>query len=165
VAELPIRTFGDPVLRERCPEVKEIDDSVRKLVKDLVDSLPRPGGAGLSANQIGILKRVFVFDDDGEITACVNPRILEASEEMVEELEGCLSLPEAVVPVPRHASLELEFLDLEGRTHRVRAEGWKARVFQHEIDHLEGKLILDRTDRESRVEALRVLQEGAGREA
>lgn len=153
------------MLRERCPEVAEIDDSVRKLVQDLVDSLPKPGGAGLSANQIGILRRVFVYDDEGEIKACVNPRILEASEEMVEEMEGCLSLPEAVVPVPRHAHLELEYLDLEGRTQRIRAEGWKARVFQHEIDHLDGKLILDRTDRESRVEALRILQTGPGLEA
>lgn len=158
VAILPIRVFGDPVLREACPEVTEIDESVEKLVKDLVDSLPRPGGAGLSANQVGILKRVFVYEDQGEVKACINPRLVSASEETGEELEGCLSLPGVAVPVARHLSLVLEYLDLEGKTRRLEAEGWLARVFQHELDHLDGRLILDRTDRESRVEAIRFLQ-------
>lgn len=157
MAVLPIRTFGDPVLREKCMEVASIDRDIVRLVDDLTDSMPKPGGAGLSANQIGILKRVFVFDDEGEITACINPRIISASEEMAEELEGCLSLPGAIVPVKRHVTLELEFTDLGGETKCVHAEGWLARVFQHELDHLEGILILDRTDRESRVEALQIL--------
>lgn len=162
MAVLPIRTFGDPVLREKCMEVTSIDRDIVRLVDDLTDSLPKPGGAGLSANQIGILKRVFVFDDEGEITACINPRIVSASEEMEEELEGCLSLPGAIVPVKRHATLELEFTDLEGERKRVHAEGWLARVFQHELDHLDGILILDRTDRESRVEALHILHGAPG---
>ncbi|MBC7247794.1 MAG: peptide deformylase [Actinobacteria bacterium] len=162
MAVLPIRTFGDPVLRERCSEVGEVDVHILRLVDDLADSMPRPGGAGLSANQIGILKRVFVYDDDGEIAACINPRLISASEEMVEEMEGCLSLPGAVVPVKRHASLELEFIDLHGEKKSLQAEGWLARVFQHELDHLDGILILDRTDRESRVEALQILHGAPG---
>ncbi|MEW6553066.1 MAG: peptide deformylase [Actinomycetota bacterium] len=162
MAVLPIRVFGDPVLKERCLEVEEVGPDIEQLVRDLVDSLPQPGGAGLSANQIGVVKRVFVYEREGEIEACINPRIISASEEVEEEVEGCLSLPGAVVPVPRHLTLELEYLDLSGAKHLVQAEGWIARVFQHEIDHLDGKLILERTDRESRVEALQLLQEGNG---
>ncbi len=157
MAVLPIRTFGDPVLRERCREVAAIDAGVERLIRDLVDSLPRPGGAGLSANQIGVVKRVFVYDNEGEIEACINPRIISISEEVEEDMEGCLSLPGAVMPVKRQVSLDLEYTDLEGETKRVHAEGWTARVFQHEVDHLDGKLILELTDRESRVEALQFL--------
>lgn len=158
MAILPIRTFGDPVLKENCTEVDEIDEDVLRLVQDLVDSLPRPGGAGLSANQLGVVKRVFIYDNEGEIEACINPRVISRSEETEEDMEGCLSLPGAVVPVPRHVSLELEYTDLDGETRRITAEGWLARVFQHELDHLDGKLVLERTDRDSRVEAIEVLQ-------
>ncbi len=158
MAVLPIRVFGDPVLREVCPEVRDIDESVERLVRDLTDSLPRPGGAGLSANQLGVLKRVFVYEDQGEIRACINPRLVSVSEETEEELEGCLSLPGVTVPVPRHLSVVLECLDLEGNPQRLEVEGWLARVFQHELDHLDGRLILDRTDRENRVQAIRFLQ-------
>ena len=159
MAVLPIRTFGDPVLKERCSEVEEIGPDIELLVRNLTDSLPKPGGAGLSANQIGVVKRVFVYEREGEIEACINPRIVSASEEVEEEVEGCLSLPGAVMPVPRHLVLELEYHDLQGENHLVEAEGWIARVFQHELDHLDGRLILERTDRESRVEALRMLQD------
>ena len=157
MAVLPIRSFGDPVLNENCTEVDEINEDVERLIQDLVDSLPRPGGAGLSANQIGVVKRVFVFENDGEIEACINPRVISESEDMEEEIEGCLSLPGAVMPVSRHLAIELEYTDLQGETKQIYAEGWLARVFQHELDHLNGKLILERTDRESRVEALQVL--------
>jgi len=157
MAILPIRTFGDPVLKERCLEVGEIGPEIERLVRDLVDSLPQPGGAGLSANQIGVVKRVFVYESDGEVAECINPRIISSSGEMDEDYEGCLSLPGAVMPVPRHYALELEYTNLSGETRRMQAEGWIARVFQHEIDHLDGKLILERTDRDSRVEALRIL--------
>jgi peptide deformylase len=160
LAVLPIRLFGDPVLKETCPEVPGIDRSVESLVKDLVDSLPRPGGAGLSANQIGVLKRVFVFENEGEIEAVINPRILSRSGEKEEDVEGCLSLPGIGVPVARHLSVEVEYYDIHGKRRVMKAEGWLARVFQHEIDHLDGKLILDRTDRISRVEALELLQGG-----
>ena len=160
MAVLPIRTFGDPVLKEKCPEVGEIGGYLERLIQDMIDSLPQPGGAGLSANQIGVVKRVFIYENEGEIEACINPRIICASDETDEDVEGCLSLPGVVVPVPRHLAVELEFTDLGGERKRVKAEGWIARVFQHEIDHLDGKLILDRTDRVSRVEALQVLEDG-----
>jgi peptide deformylase len=158
MAALPIRTFGDPVLKEICLEVERIDSDIERLVQDLKDSLPRPGGAGLSANQIGVVKRVFVYERDGEVEACINPRMISVSQDTEEDLEGCLSLPGAIMPVPRHTYLELEYTDLEGETRRVHAEGWMARVFQHEIDHLDGRLILELTDRESRVEALQCLR-------
>jgi peptide deformylase len=159
MAELPIRIFGDPVLKEQCPEVSIIDGDIKNLVQDMIDSLPQPGGAGLSANQIGVVKRVFVYDNEGHIEACINPRVISVSEETTEEIEGCLSLPGVGVPVSRHLYIELEYMDLEGKKHQLKAEGWLARVFQHEIDHLDGKLILERTDRESRIEALQILEE------
>jgi peptide deformylase len=158
MAVLPIRTFGDPVLKEVCPRVEEIDSDITSLIKDLIDTLPRPGGAGLSANQIGVVKRVFIYEFEGEIEACINPVIISRSEESVEDLEGCLSLPGVGVPVERNETIEMEYIDINGEKMRLKAEGWIARVFQHEIDHLDGKLILDRTDRDCRVEALEVLQ-------
>jgi peptide deformylase len=159
MAMLPIRIFGDPVLRDVCPDATDPKD-LEDLIRDMIDSLPRPVGAGLSANQIGVMKRVFIYEDEDEIKVCINPRIISVSEDMEEAVEGCLSLPGIGVPVNRHLSLELEYSDLSGETLRLEVEGWLARVFQHEIDHLEGKLILDRTDRESRVEALEELQGG-----
>lgn len=158
MATLPIRTFGDPVLRERCREVSRVDEEIRKLVENLRDSLPQPGGAGLSANQIGVTLRVFVYENEGDIVPCINPRIISVSEETEEEMEGCLSLPGITLPVRRHLRVELEYLDLEGKTRRMEAEGWLARVLQHETDHLDGLLILDRTDRESRAKALKELE-------
>ena len=158
MAVLPIRTFGDPVLKENCPEVEEINSDIATLVKDLIDTLPKPGGAGLSANQIGVVKRVFVYEHDGEIEACINPRIIHESDETLEDVEGCLSLPGVGVPVERNEGIEMEYFDIDGEKQRVKAEGWIARVFQHEMDHLDGTLILDRTDRECRVEALEALQ-------
>jgi peptide deformylase len=160
MAVLPIRIFGDPVLKERCPEVAETGEELEQLVRDLIDSLPRPGGAGLSANQIGVIRRIFVYDNEGEIEVCINPRIVSSSSEEIEDVEGCLSLPGVGVPVSRHISIEIEYLDLAGKEHRQEVEGWLARVFQHEIDHLNGTLILDRTDRASRIEALELMEEG-----
>jgi peptide deformylase len=161
MAALPIRVFGDPVLKERCPEVLETGEELDHLIRDMIDSLPRPGGAGLSANQIGIIKRIFIYDDDGEIEACINPRIVSSSDEEIEDVEGCLSLPGVGVPVSRRAAVELEYVDRHGQQNRLRVEGWLARVFQHEIDHLDGILILDRTDRASRIEALEIMESGA----
>jgi peptide deformylase len=165
MAALPIRLFGDPVLKEKCPEVAEMGDELDRLVRDMIDSLPRPGGAGLSANQIGIIKRIFIYDNDGEIEACINPSIVSSSEEEVEEVEGCLSLPGVGVPVTRHVSIELTCLNLQGEERRLEAEGWLARVFQHEIDHLDGTLILERTDRASRIEALELMESGLNENA
>jgi len=160
MAVLPIRTFGDPVLKEACPQVEEIDEDIMSLIEDLTDTLPKPGGAGLSANQIGVVKRVFVFDNEGEIEACINPRIISRSEDTMQEAEGCLSLPGVFIPVERNQSIEVEYMNIEGEKVQVNAEGWTARVFQHEIDHLDGVLILDRTERERRVEAIEALQAG-----
>jgi peptide deformylase len=159
MAVLPIRTFGDPVLREDCSEVEKIDENIENLVRDLIDTLPQPGGAGLSANQIGVVKRVFIYENEGQVEVCINPRIISLSDETEEIVEGCLSLPGVGVPVPRHLELEIEYMDTHGDVHRMQVEGWLARVFQHEIDHLDGRLILERTDRENRVEALQVLEE------
>ena len=160
MAVLPIRVFGDPVLKERCPEVSTTGEELEQQIRNLIDSLPRPGGAGLSANQIGIIKRIFIYDNEGEIEVCINPRIISSSEEEVEDVEGCLSLPGVGVPVSRHSALELEYIDRAGEKLRIKAEGWTARVLQHELDHLDGTLILDRTDRGSPIEALETIENG-----
>lgn len=159
MAVLPIRTFGDPVLKEKCRDVEEVDGDLESLIRDMIDTMPQPGGAGLSANQIGVVKRVFIYENEGEIEVCLNPRILYSSEDYEEDLEGCLSIPGVGVPVRRHNVIEIECMDMNGSLEKIRAEGWIARVFQHEIDHLDGLLILDRTDRESRIEALQQLQD------
>lgn len=158
MAVLPIRIFGDPVLKEKCPEVAETAADLEQLIRDMADSLPQPGGAGLSANQIGIMKRVFIFDDEGEIEVCINPHIVVFSGEEIEEVEGCLSLPGVGVPVSRYTEVQLEYTDIRGEKRSLEVEGWLARVFQHELDHLDGTLILDRTDRASRVEALELIE-------
>ncbi len=157
MAVLKIRTFGDPVLRERCAEVATIDERSAKLVRDLVETLYHYSGLGLAANQVGVVERLFVFDLGEGAVACFNPEITYESEEQIEEEEGCLSLPNVQVPVSRPAVVEMEFTDLSGERKRVRGEGLLARLFRHEVDHLEGGLLLERATRENRVLAMKML--------
>lgn len=157
MAILTVRTFGDPVLRERCAEVDVIDERSARLVRDLLETLYHYNGLGLAANQVGVVERLFVFDLGEEPVACFNPEITYESEELIEEEEGCLSLPNVSVPVSRPAVVELEFTDLKGKRRRLRGEGLLARLFRHEMDHLDGGLLLERATRESRVLAMKML--------
>ncbi|MDP8951668.1 MAG: peptide deformylase [Actinomycetota bacterium] len=158
-----IRTFGDPVLKSRATPVKEFDESLQRLAEDMMRIMRENEGAGLAANQIGRLKRIFVaaYEDDGEVHefAIVNPVIEERSETSERELEGCLSIPQIPVEVERSHAVTVSGQDPTGAPVRVEAEGRLARIFQHEIDHLDGVLILDRTDRESRKAAMREIRE------
>jgi peptide deformylase len=156
----PIRRFGDPVLRERVPEVTEFDSSLERLVREMVESMEEAGGVGLAANQIGVARRVFVYRTPEAEGVAVNPVILEASGELVAE-EGCLSVPGLWFPVRRFAEVTLAAQDLRGEPFQVRATGLLARVFQHEVDHLEGILFIDRLEGEERRAALRRVREGA----
>jgi peptide deformylase len=157
MAILRIRTFGDPVLRERCAEVATIDRKSVKLVKDLVETLYHVSGLGLAANQVGVVERLFVFDLGEGPVACFNPEIIFESSDTVEEEEGCLSLPNVQIPIPRPSEVEIEFTDLKGVRKRLRGEGLTARLFRHEMDHLDGGLLLERATRENRVLAMKVL--------
>jgi peptide deformylase len=155
-----IRQWPDPVLRLRANEVEEFDDGLRQLVTRMQALMEDANGLGLAANQAGVLRRVIVFRiEDGEgPLAAVNPRMVEPSEERVSDDEGCLSLQGVLVPVERHSSLKLEAYDVDGVPVRFELAGLDARVVQHELDHLDGMLILDRTTPEARREAMAVLR-------
>ena len=158
-----IRTFGDPVLKSRATPVTEFDGSLKQLAEDMVRIMYEAEGAGLAANQIGRLKRIFVaaYENEGELRefVVVNPIIEDRFETQEKDIEGCLSIPGIGVEVERPLAVILRGQDLSGAPLRVEAEGRLARIFQHEIDHLDGILMLDRTDRESRKNAMREMRE------
>jgi peptide deformylase len=154
-----IRTFGDPVLKSRATPVKDFDESLERLAEDMIRIMRENEGAGLAANQIGRLKRIFVAAYEDEEFAIVNPVIEERSETSEKDIEGCLSIPDIPVEIERSCAVTVSGNDPSGAPVRVKAEGRLARIFQHEIDHLDGILILDRTDRESRKNALREIRE------
>jgi peptide deformylase len=154
-----IRQYGDPALRMKAQEVAEIDDDVRRLVQRMTGLMEDAQGVGLAATQVGVLRRLFVFVDGEEgPRAVVNPQIVERSDETEPDEEGCLSLQGVRVPVDRALRIVVEGLDADGAPVRYELEGYGARVVQHELDHLDGVLIIDRTDDEHRKEALRVLR-------
>jgi peptide deformylase len=150
-----LRIFGDPILKSRASPVKDFDGALKRLAEDMMRVMRESEGVGLAANQIGYLKRIFVTSYDDEEFVIANPVIEKRSENTGTDVEGCLSLPEIRVEVERPTAVTVSGQDLSGAPMRVEAEGILARIFQHEIDHLDGVLILDRTDRESRKNALR----------
>jgi peptide deformylase len=155
-----IRQYPDPVLRMQAREVESFDDDLASLVARMQHLLRDANGIGLAATQVGVLRRVFLFlpDPEQEPVALVNPRIVESSDERVGDDEGCLSLQGVVVPVERHERVTVEASDPEGNEVAFELEGLPARIAQHELDHLDGVLILDRTTPEGRREALAVLR-------
>lgn len=154
-----IRQYGDPVLRMRAHDVSSFDDDLARLVTRMRLLMQDARGVGLAATQVGILQRVFVFQrGEDDVIAVVNPVLSELSDERVTEDEGCLSLQGVTMPVERHLRLTLEGQDPDGKALRLELEGHPARVVQHETDHLDGTLILDRTDDASRKNALAVLR-------
>lgn len=166
-AEAPlerIRTVGDPVLRQQTRPVTVFDSRLEKLAQVMTDVMIRGEGVGLAANQIGVLSRVMVWrnpENDAERYAWVNPELVEESEARCTELEGCLSIPGATMEVSRAEEVSVEAQDLAGEPIRVRLTGLLARIAQHEIDHLDGRLILDRTTPEERRRAMKELRERA----
>jgi len=155
-----IRVIPDPVLRTRCEEITVIDDSVRALVQDLVDTVDDDGRAGLAANQIGVGLRAFSWNIEDEIGYVLNPRIVELSEEEYQDGdEGCLSVPGLWFPTRRAWYAKVEGTDLDGNAVVVEGTGLMARCLQHECDHLEGMLYLDRLERSARKKAMRTLRD------
>ena len=151
-----IRVIGDPVLRTPCEEIREIDQSVKSLVEDLLENVDMEGRAGLAANQIGVGLRAFSYNIDGEIGYVLNPRIVALSEEEYQDGdEGCLSIPELWYPTERAWYARVEGINLDGKTIIVEGEELMARCLQHETDHLDGHLYIDRLDRKTRKRALR----------
>jgi peptide deformylase len=154
-----IRQYGDPILRMQAQEITDVDDDVRRLVDRMTSLMEDAQGVGLAATQVGVLRRLFVFvDGDDGPRAVVNPQIVKRSDETEPDEEGCLSLQGVKIPVERALRVVVEGLDANGEPVRYELEGYGARVVQHELDHLDGLLIIDRTDDEHRKEALRVLR-------
>ena len=155
-----VRQWGDPVLRLKAHEVTSFDDELRRLTEKMADLMHDARGIGLAATQIGILRRIFVFQtkEDDQPIAVVNPVITAAGGEPEADDEGCLSLQGVLVPVERPTVVTLEGKDVSGAPLKLELDGLGARVVQHELDHLDGVLIIDRTDRESRREALKALR-------
>ena len=155
--------FGDPVLKSRASEVGELGPGLRAEVERMIAIMRDGMGVGLAATQLGILRRVLVFQagSDSEPTALVNPVIEWLSEELAVAEEGCLSLPRVSMDVERPLHARISGRDLGDEPVVLEASGLEARVLQHEIDHLDGVLILDRASREQRKGALRALREGA----
>jgi peptide deformylase len=150
-----IRQWPDSVLKLRAAEVEDFDDDLRRLVARMQSLMVDANGVGLAANQAGVLRRLFVFRVGEEPPqAAVNPRIVETSEKLETDDEGCLSLQGVLVPVERHATLTLEAQDADGMPYRLELDGLGSRVVQHELDHLDGVLILERTTPEARREAM-----------
>jgi peptide deformylase len=153
MATFPIRTFGDPVLKQRCSEITEIDGSLARLADDMIETMYAAPGVGLAANQVGIQRRIFVYDAGDGPHVVINPTVVEVSEEWQYE-EGCLSVPGLYFPITRPRKVTLTGLDLDGREFTRVGEDLLGRIFLHETDHLDGFLVLDRLDPESRKKAM-----------
>jgi peptide deformylase len=161
MAILPIRMYPDPVLRDpAAPVVGGVDDALRKLVADMGETMRAAPGIGLAAPQVGVQRRVLVYSlsEEEPIVALINPEIVERTGEVIDS-EGCLSMPGIAYDVPRAERVVVRALDIDGDPIEIEAIELEARVLQHEVDHLDGVLFIDRVDPESRKEALRILRE------
>ncbi|MFA0757558.1 MAG: hypothetical protein PVTTEEND_001525 [Candidatus Fervidibacter sp.] len=138
--------LGNPILRQKAKPVRQITKGERQLIDDLLETMDAHEGVGLAAPQVGILQRIFVARWEGETFVLVNPEIEWRSKETVAGMEGCLSIPGVQGKVVRHEKIRVRALNADGNPIALQPEGWLARIFQHEIDHLDGILILDRTD-------------------
>jgi peptide deformylase len=156
---LDIRFFGDPVLKTRASPVESFDGSLSHLAEEMLATMREHDGVGLAANQVGRLKRVLVAVGEEEEFVLVNPVVEESADTSEKDVEGCLSIPEIQVEVERPTAVTVSGQDATGAPLRIEATGLLARILQHEIDHLDGVLILDRTDRESRKAAMREIRE------
>ena len=153
-----IRQYGDPVLRMRANEVDAFDDELARLTERMIGVMHDAEGVGLAATQVGILRRLFVFHDEDEDRVVVNPVLTVRGNDTEVDEEGCLSLGPIRMPVERAVEVTLDGFDGAGAPVHLELEGLSARVVQHELDHLDGKMIIDRTDPESRREAMAQLR-------
>lgn len=154
-----IRRYGDPVLTEPTREVTEIDDGIRALVQDLLETTDMDGRAGVAANQIGAMWRIFSWHRDDEVGYVINPVVIERAGELRAISEGCLSLPGLWCETPRYERCTVRGIDLDGRELVIEGEGLMAQILQHETDHLDGHVYLDRLEKPARRDAMRQLRE------
>lgn len=157
---LPIRFYGDPVLNEVTTEIEDIDGRIAALAESMIETMYEAPGVGLAANQIGVQKRIFVYDQgDGDgAFVVINPTIVETDGEWTFQ-EGCLSVPGLSWEITRANSVHLIGYDLEGNELDIETDEYEGRIFQHEMDHLNGMLLIDRLDADQRREAKILLRE------
>jgi peptide deformylase len=171
MAILPIITLPDPILRQKSAPVETIDDSLRKLIDDMLETMYDAPGVGLAAIQVGVPKRIVVLDvGDEEKEArhpigMINPEIVELGPEMRLHEEGCLSIPDVRVEIERPSTLTVRYLDRDGKPQQLSAQGLLATAIQHEIDHLNGKLIIDFLSKLKRDMIVRKFKKAAKAEA
>jgi peptide deformylase len=160
VSVLPIRTIGDPVLRSPCRDVETFDSLLHRLADDMLETMYKAPGVGLAAPQVGLSLRFFVYDpgDGSGPGAVANPQLTDLEDEVTEE-EGCLSIPGIWFPTSRSLRAQVRGLDLDGRPLSISGEGLLARIFQHETDHVNGMLFIDRLSEEERRQAMAELRE------
>ena len=158
IALSQVRQYGDPVLRMRANEVVAFDAELARLVERMTALMHDAHGVGLAANQVGVVRRLFVFEHDGEDLVLANPTIARTGKDVEVDDEGCLSLGVVRVPVERPTEVVIEGKNAVGEDVTYELEGLTARAVQHELDHLDGMLIIDRTDPGSRKEALAKLR-------
>ena len=157
MAGYSIRLYGDPVLRQATSDIRDIDGNLKQLADDMIETMYAAPGVGLAAPQVGIQKRMFVYDaGDGPFTI-INPKITESSGEWTFD-EGCLSVPGLSWSITRPREIHVQGIDIDGNDVAIEAEEYLARVFEHEIDHLDGVLLIERLDSDQRKEAMRTLR-------
>lgn len=155
-----VRTYGDPVLKQAARDVDQVDGNLVRLVEDMVETMYDAAGAGLAAPQVGIQKRLFVYDVGDGPEVMINPTIVETAGEWYHD-EGCLSIPDLRLGIVRPNQVHLHGYDLQGDEVSIEADEFLGRVFQHEVDHLDGVLMLERLEDDTRKQALRVLRDRA----
>lgn len=160
MATFPIRLFGDPVLRQRAGEIDEVDGALVRLADDMLETMYAAPGVGLAATQVGVERRMFVYDVGDGPGVVINPEIVESDGEW-SYYEGCLSIPDLAFDVVRPKRVRLVGVGLDGETIDLEADEVLARCFLHEVDHLDGVLLVQRLDPERRREAMRVLRNRA----
>ena len=158
MASYSVRLYGDPVLKQAARQVDQIDSNLARLVDDMVETMYDAVGAGLAAPQVGVQKRLFVYDVGDGPEVIINPTIVETSGEWYHD-EGCLSIPGLRLGIVRPDQVHLVGIDLEGEEVSIETDEFLGRVFQHEVDHLDGVLMLERLDPEQRKIALKVLRD------
>jgi peptide deformylase len=155
-----VRTYGDPVLRQVAKPVENVDGALVKLVGDMVETMYEAVGAGLAAPQVGIQRRLFVYELDDGPQVMINPEILESSGELWHD-EACLSIPGLRIGILRPETVLIRGFDIDGNEHTIEADDFMGRMFQHEVDHLNGVLMVERLDDDMRKQALRILRDRA----
>src|SRR6185295_6443674 len=158
VSTYPVRVFGDPVLKQKAKDVTELDGALARFVDTMVDTMYEAAGVGLAAPQVGVQKRMFTFDVGEGPQVLINPEVAEATGEWVYE-EGCLSIPGFHFEIVRPKVVTMTGLDLDGNEVVIEGDELLGRVFLHELDHLDGVLMLERLDRAQRKDAMRELRE------